>query len=338
MSENNKVNPNEAMSSERNLSSQTRQLGMGLSAKLGGQISNNKTFTLKNGRQVNFVKRFFNNAEEIETLTQVHEANGRNQDLLLVDESLTELVETMKHGQLYEAIGVERDGICFILDGSRRRTAAILAKSSFVAYVTLDELTQSEAQYISDISKLSKPLTLIEKGQYYHSVKVREGFESDLELAEYLSVSPALISRSLKCYSFPSELSLAFPLPAGLTSNNWKDIIPLINKYEKTFPLTEDNGKIISENLERVTAELQKATQNNIAIENLKLLVNDLTNKKKKDKPESVVLFSEKKDRHTVEIVKKVNSQRKSTFLLSGVPVSKQKLIEKAIKEIMESE
>lgn len=329
------------MSNERNLTSQTRKLGLGLADKLGGQIANKKTFTLKNGRQVNFVKRIFNNAEEIEALTKVHEANGRNQDLLLVDESLNELVETMKHGQLYEAIGVERDGVSFILDGSRRRTAAILAQSSFVAYVTLDELSQTEAQYISDISKLSKPLTLIEKGQYYQTVKVREGFDSDVELSEYLSVDAANLSRCLKCYSYPNQLSLAFPLPAGLSSTNWKDIIPLINKYEKIYPLHNDNGEVINENLERITAELQKATENKTAIENLKFLVSDVLNKnknKKTAKPQDVVLFSGNNDRHKIEIVKKVNSQRKSTISLSGVSVSKQERIEKAIKDIMESE
>lgn len=92
-----------------------------------------QTFILSTGKRALFTLEHIT-AKEIEEKTYVvMETNGRDQSGL-TPESLRDIIRTIKLQQFFPAIGVKHGDRIEILDGSRRRAAALTAKPGWMCW------------------------------------------------------------------------------------------------------------------------------------------------------------------------------------------------------------
>lgn len=256
-----------------------------------GEASNDpdfKTFTLYSGTKENFIRMKVDHAL-IEEVTQVpSDINGRTQELLDED-SLWDIMETIKDGQYYEAIGyLDENGNIIVLDGSRRRAACIFSGSDFLIYVCNNVINKTDAKILAARLQTAKEHNIQEKGRTWQSLK-EEGYKQK-DLAEMFKTSEATISRGLKYNQIDRDLMVLFPDPDVLTNSHWTKLHDFSTKQLSKLKISakdavenlmssdawsnaDKEGKLttsfIIDNLGKYTPVLPKATKttqfNNVA-------------------------------------------------------------------------
>lgn len=186
-----------------------------------------QTFTLATGKRALF--RFERiAAKDIAEKTLVRmETNGRDQSGL-TPESLKDITRTLKLQQFFPAIGVRQGEHIEILDGSRRRAAAMLCKTGLDVLVTDMAITAEEARRLAQDIQTAREHNLREVGLRLLTLKT-SGL-SQKEIAESQGVSQAKVTRALQAASVPASLIALFPEPSELT---YPDYRVLLTVYEK---------------------------------------------------------------------------------------------------------
>jgi ParB family chromosome partitioning protein len=186
-------------------------------AEAPGQI-----FTLSSGRKAVFTKVTLP-AGEIEKATFViQETNGRDQ-AALTPESLKDITRTIGLQQFFPAIGVRRKEGVEILDGSRRRAAALLCKTSLDVLVTDESLTVSEARALAQDIQTAREHNIREVGMRLLALK-NSGL-SQKEIAEDERMSQAKVTRALQAASVSQDLLSLFPVQAELSYKDYKVLL-----------------------------------------------------------------------------------------------------------------
>ena len=98
------------------------------------------------------------------------ETNGRDQSGL-TPESLRDIIRTIKLQQFFPAIGVKRGDRIEILDGSRRRAAALHCKTGLDVLVTDVAISAEEARRLAQDIQTAREHNLREVGMRLLSLK-----------------------------------------------------------------------------------------------------------------------------------------------------------------------
>ena len=260
--------------------------------RMGVSVVSRKLISLQSGKEVYFNLVELSGRSEIESKTRVHSLNGRDE---LTAHAVSDITPTIKQGQLYDAYGVlSDDGVIEVLDGSRRRKAAILEDAHFKIYVAEEPITLSDAKYISDLAKLSKSLSAREKGFQYQSIMEREGIETQKDLSAHLGLSEAAITRCINASEISNDLLSLYPDPNGLNLKTYTDLRGIEKKLEeRKYSLKEfcEYCRMATDDLHG--KEHFSDEKNTLITKEVKIVFDSLQNEKKKsEKPVTIKSFN----------------------------------------------
>lgn len=182
-----------------------------------------QVFTLSSGKKAIF-NRLTVAADDVERRTfVVQENNGRDQSAL-TPESLKDITRTLGLQQFFPAIGVRRaDGRIEILDGSRRRAAALLCGAGLDILATESSVTATEARTLAQEIQTAREHNIREVG--LRLLALKESGLSQKDIAEDQNLSQARVTRALQAASVDAELLSVFPVQSELTYADYKALL-----------------------------------------------------------------------------------------------------------------
>ncbi|MDV1094955.1 ParB family protein (plasmid) [Raoultella ornithinolytica] len=252
-----------------------------LNVAANAQVS--QVFTLSTGRQATFVEITVP-PELVESDTFViQENNGRDQSSL-TPESLKDIRRTFKHQQFYPAIGVRSEGKIEILDGSRRRAAAILEGVGLRVLVTDQGITNAEAQHLAKDLQTAVQHSIREIG--LRLMRLKNSGMSQKDIAASEGMSPAKVTRALQAASAPEDLITLFPVQSELTFSDYKALCAVGDELGNQGMDLEELVKNISPEIDKVLADDGMA-EDEVKNRILRIITKEaslLTNKGSKDK------------------------------------------------------
>lgn len=296
-------------------------------ADTGGE----QRFILKSGKSAVFHLVHIT-AEELEERTFVRfSVNGRDQSAL-TPESLTDITRTIKLQQFFPAIGYRTHGKTEILDGSRRRAAALLCHVGLTVLVTDTEISSDDARQMAADIQTAKEHNLREIG--LRLVQLREKGMSQKEIAVAEQLSAAKVTRAIQAASVPNDLISLFPVQSELIHNDYR-LLLLIDSLIETEELSRST--VLSEMNDRVNAlisneqcaadELKK-----IILSDLKALTDKLVLRNKPDVVE-IIPFRTFDDKNTY--ARKRLRGRGFSYEFNRVPKLLQDKLDKEIQSVL---
>lgn len=232
-----------------------RQLNSQIAAEVLTSAERTQYFTLKTGRKAKFTFHTVP-AQKVADKTYVkQETNGRDQSAL-TKYSLKDIIKTIKFQQFFPCIGVWDDNkaeTIEILDGSRRRAAAIFAHTPLDVMVTSEPLSADEARQLAKDIQTAKEHNLREVGVRLLSLK--EAGLSQKEIAEQEGISQSKVTRAMQAASVPQELVSLFPVQSELSLNDYRALLEL----SETF---KDKGIEFSQLIESISDKLDSIIAN----------------------------------------------------------------------------
>ncbi|EKB2117262.1 ParB/RepB/Spo0J family partition protein, partial [Escherichia coli] len=209
-------------------------------------------FTLNTGRKAKFTEIKVDH-DKVDTQTfVVEEVNGREQTALTPD-SLKDITRTIHLQQFYPCIGIRTGDLIEILDGSRRRAAALLCKVGLRVLVTDDELTVSEAQHLAKDLQTSLEHNIREIG--LRLVRLKEAGMNQKQIAEREGLSAAKVTRALQAASVPKDFVSLFPVQSELTYADYRQLAELSERLRLGDISIDEVVKNISPSIELITAD-----------------------------------------------------------------------------------
>lgn len=250
-----------------------------------------QTFVLATGKRAVFRFKHIP-ANEIESKTFVTmETNGRDQSGLTPD-SLRDIIRTIKLQQFFPAIGVMQGERIEILDGSRRRAAALYCKTGLDILVTDAVITPDEALRLAQDIQTAREHNLREVGMRLLALK--DGGLSQKEIAENQGLSQAKVTRALQAASVPADLISLFPNQSELTYPDYKALLQAADKLSETGQTVEALINAISAEIDVVSARdgLAEDELKNTILRLIRQGSQTLVKEPEKDKTTAVALWS----------------------------------------------
>lgn len=247
---------------------------------------NSQRFILKSGKSAIF-HLVHVPAAELESKTFVRFlVNGRDQTAL-TPESLIDITRTIKLQQFFPAIGYRINGKIEILDGSRRRAAALFCNVGLSVLVTETEISNEDARQLAIDIQTAKEHNLREIG--LRLLGLRNNGMTQKEIALLENMSAAKVTRAIQAASVPEYLISLFPVQSELNYADYK-ILLSVEKIIKSKLLSYEN--IIQYVNQQVKDSLSEKTISSDELKNsiLKILKNVTENLayKKSDEVEKV--------------------------------------------------
>ncbi len=205
-----------------------KTIGRTLSAVLPAYTASDsghvQRFMLKSGKSVIF--RFEHiPADELSERTFVRfSVNGRDQSAL-TPESLADILRTIKLQQFFPAIGYRNGNKIEILDGSRRRAAALLCHVGLSILVTETEISNDDARQLAADIQTAKEHNLRETG--LRLLQLREKGMSQKEIAFSEQLSAAKVTRAIQAASVPDDLVSLFPVQSELAHTDYRQLLQI---------------------------------------------------------------------------------------------------------------
>ncbi|HHH1368272.1 TPA: ParB family protein [Yersinia enterocolitica] len=196
----------------------------------GSPLSNISTdnyrqiFTLSSGKKAVFMFETIP-AEDIAERSFVSLAtNGRDQ-AGVTEESLQDIIRTIRLQQFFPAIGRIIDGKIEILDGSRRRAAALICHVDLNVLVTQDDIDMDDARKLAADIQTAKEHNLREIG--LRLLLLRDSGMNQKEIAQSERLSPAKVTRAIQAASVPYMMLELFPVQYELTYPDYKFLLDI---------------------------------------------------------------------------------------------------------------
>ncbi|MDC9615952.1 ParB family protein [Xenorhabdus khoisanae] len=203
------------------------------SVSLDTQAENQTTeqrFTLASGQTAMFQLEHIP-ADKLESETTVNFlVNGRDQSAL-TKESVSDIIRTINLQQFFPAIGRRIDGKIEILDGSRRRAAALFCGVGLDILVTNANINTDDARQLAADIQTAREHNIREIG--LRLIQLREGGMTQKEIAESSNMSQAKVTRAIQCASVPSEIVTVFPVIAELSYPDYKALLDVTADIKK---------------------------------------------------------------------------------------------------------
>lgn len=290
-----------------------------------------QVFTLFSGRKAIFNKVTVP-ASEVEDKTYViQEINGRDQ-AALTPESLQDITRTISLQQFFPAIGVRRDNRIDILDGSRRRAAAILKHVGLDVLVTDESLSVNEARKLAQDIQTAREHNIREVGTRLLALKQSGLTQKDIAEAEGLS--QAKVTRALQAASVSSTLLSLFPIQSELSFSDYKVLLT-------AEELLASNQQSVSDLINNISDIVSKIRQQSLLAADevktkiLTVIRDEATLLGEPEKGEATVItplwqFSDKN-----KFARKKSRGRTFSYEFSRVPSELQNAIDDAVKAIL---
>ncbi len=179
-----------------------------------------------------------------------------------------------------------------ILDGSRRRAAALHCKTGLDVLVTDAAITSDEARKLAQDIQTAREHNLREVGMRLLALK--EGGLSQKEIAENQGLSQAKVTRALQAASVPADLISLFPNQSELTYPDYKALLQASDKLSET-------GQSVDALINAISAEIDVVrARENLAEDELKNNIlrlirqgsQTLIKEPEKDKTTAIALWS----------------------------------------------
>lgn len=223
-------------------------------------------FTLSTGRKVRFTRCTVPASDVESTTFVVQENNGRDQSAL-TPESLKDITRTLGLQQFFPAIGVRSRKGTEILDGSRRRAAALICRCGLDVLVTDDALTSAEARALAKDIQTAREHNLREVGLRLQTLK--SAGLSQKEIAESEGLSQATVTRALQAASVSPELISVFPVQAVLSFTDYKTLLVT----EEMFSVKGVDLNELLSNLADVMQDIREESSSSLADDEVKNLL-----------------------------------------------------------------
>lgn len=290
-----------------------------------------QTFTLSSGSKVAFTLITVP-AEEVENGTfVVQEVNGRDQ-AALTPASLKDITRTLTMQQFFPAIGVRRDNKIEILDGSRRRAAAILCRTKLAVLVTDAALSVDDARNLAKDIQTAREHNIREVGLRLLTLK-NSGL-TQKEIAENENLSQAKVTRALQAAAVSGELLAVFPVQSELSYQDYKALY-----HAET--LINAQGETVGNMLEQLKAEIDAIRHQPQAAEDeikdkLVALFRQKSTSLTPPKNEETVVTSLWRFDDKNRFARKKSKGRLFSYEFSRLPAELQTEIDSAVQQLLE--
>lgn len=296
------------------------------------RMEGTQRFTLASGHKVLFQLETIP-AEQVEARTYVDQSiNGRDQSALSA-ESLEDITRTLQHQQYFVTIGRLVGERIEILDGSRRRAAALLCGVGLKVMYTKSELTVDDARQLAADIQTAKEHNLREIGLRLKAIKASGKSQKEIALSERLS--EAKVTRAMQAADVPQDMLVVFPVQSELTYPDYKLLLNVMDIADsKNVP----RGEMVSE----IQAATEKLSSQDLSAEDYKNevigiyreYVAGLALKKAADKPVTVPIV--KFDDSRVFARRTTNAKtRKVTYEFGRISNEACEKIDDAIRKIL---
>lgn len=178
-----------------------------------------QTFTLASGRKAEFILQTIPAPDVAESTFVNQDTNGRDQ-AALTPESLKDITRTLRFQQFFPCIGIQSGHKIEIIDGSRRRAAAMLCQSALNVMVTKTTITSEDARKLASAIQTAKEHNIREVGLRLLTLK-KSGL-SQKEIAVQEGLSQAKVTRALKAAAVSPLLLSVFPVQSELSFSDYK--------------------------------------------------------------------------------------------------------------------
>lgn len=289
-------------------------------------------FILKSGKSVTFHLTQISANELAEQTFVRFLVNGRDQNAL-TPESLVDITRTIKLQQFFPAIGHRIDDRIEILDGSRRRAAALLCHVGLSVLVTDSEISSDDARQLAIDIQTAKEHNLREIG--LRLLQLREKGMSQKEIALFENMSAAKVTRAIQVASVPEDIVALFPIQSELSYSDYKVLLTIeqliqaqnLARNEIIEYVNKKLGELI-ENRKVASDELKKAI-----LTILKNITEQLASKNKRE-ANRVIPIRNFDDKNTY--ARKRVKDRGFSYEFNRVPKQLQDALDKAIHSVMD--
>ncbi|MCW7550751.1 ParB/RepB/Spo0J family partition protein [Photorhabdus sp. APURE] len=306
-----------------------------LAGKLpGSSVESSQRFTLASGRKVMFHVETIP-AEQVATRTYVDQnINGRDQNALS-PESLEDITRTLSFQQFFPVIGRKVDERIEILDGSRRRAAALICNVGLRIMFTCSQISLEDARQLAADIQTAKEHNIREVG--IRLLALRESGMNQKEIAESTRISPAKVTRAIQAASVPNELLSVFPIQSELTYPDYKKLLTVAEVADKKDLSLKELVADVAKEAEALRSERELFAEDfkNEIIKLFYKSISSLTVKPATNKPvtEALRTFDDRR----VYARKKTNAkERKVSYEFSRISKEVQDKIDEAIRAIIE--
>lgn len=295
------------------------------------QDKHSQRFILKSGVSVRFDLEHIP-ADELADKTFVRfSVNGRDQNAL-TPASLVDITRTIKLHQFFPAIGFRQRGKIEILDGSRRRAAALLCHVGLTILVTDTEISSDDARQLANDIQTAKEHNLREIG--LRLVQLRDKGMSQKEIALYENLSTAKVTRAIQAASVPEYLVSLFPVQSELSYADYKFLLKI---DAQIFNKNLHRENIIQEAHERIDALMEQRPVTSdelkkVILNVLKDITENLVSNKKPTGSRITPLW-EFDDKNTY--ARKRVKERGFSYEFNRVPRQLQEALDNAITSLM---
>ncbi|MGR5296972.1 hypothetical protein ACPV5U_19075 [Vibrio mediterranei] len=194
------------------------------------------SYSMKGGRVIDCDVYEFKGKEAIESATEVHPNNGRDQNDL-TELGLNDVIDSIRDngGNFLPAIGCwdEAKEKILALDGSRRRMSCILTDGVYRIHVARQPITMGDAKVIARILRLSKKLSYREQGAEYEQALAESDEMNDVaDLAKQYGESEVTVRDKLNAYRLPFSLLEHIPAYNSMSSVSYKRVHSVYTKIQ----------------------------------------------------------------------------------------------------------
>lgn len=290
-----------------------------------------QVYTLSSGRQVEF-HQLRVDAGDVEKLTYVDPlVNGREQ-VALTRESVSDLCQTIVHQQFFPAIGRRGDDQRIeILDGSRRRAAAIFTEVGLDLLVTHAQLNLEEARQLAAAIQTAREHNLREVGLRLKSL-LEASEMTQAQLAEAQGLSAAKVTRALHAASVPASLLSVFPIQSELTYPDYRALKELGERFEAQPKRLESLIVEVEREVGGLSSDLPPDQYKSEVMRCYQRASSVKSKKPRAERPQVTQLWKFS-DKNTY--ARKRTKGRTLSFEFSRLPASLQRELESAVVEVL---
>lgn len=295
-------------------------------------VGKSLTWQLESGHSATFNEVLLSYEQVRDNTYVTFDVNGRDQSLL-TKESLQDL-NSLEFQQFYPAVGREINGQLDILDGSRRRAWFLLQKGQvkeFRILVTQDAISISDAKALAKQLQTAKEHNLREIGKQCLAIKQANNGITQAEIAEYVGLSQAGVSKAIKAASIDDKLVKLFPVVNALSHPDYTllDKVMKVCEDEKSLTALINN---IEQSLVNIQAEYSIQDQKDAIVSTIKAELKIIETKKETEKAEVTPLaqFNSKS-----MFARKRVKGRNFSYEFSRLPKSLQDELDNAIGQVL---
>ena len=314
-----------------------KTIGRTLSAStlthLATDQKHSQRFMLKSGKSAIFYLTDIP-ADELAEKTFVRFlVNGRDQNAL-TPESLADITRTIKLQQFFPAIGHKINGKIEILDGSRRRAAALLCHVGLSVLVTDSEISNDDARQLALDIQTSKEHNLREVG--LRLLKLREKGMSQKEIALFENLSAAKVTRAIQAASVTDDIIALFPVQSELAYSDYKLLLTIDQLIDSKKLIKQDIINDVNERIKRLI-DINKIAPDELKktiLTTLKNITEQLASKNKKNEV-TVKQLWDFEDKNTY--ARKRVKDRGFSYEFNRMPKQLQEKLDQTIQTVMQT-